>query len=165
VLTPEIVKPALKQRKHRPVFMVDIAVPRDIDPAVARFEDIYLYSVDDLQQVIDENLKSREEAARQAEEIIDVQVERFMSWLRAQDAVSSIRGYRERAEAHRDEVLAKASHMLANGRDPEQVLQFLANTLTNKLTHVPSVQIRQAAETGDPLVLQAALRLFDLSKD
>jgi glutamyl-tRNA reductase len=165
ILDRKTVKPALKRRKHRPVFMVDIAVPRDIDPAVAKFEDIYLYTVDDLQEVIKENLKSREEAARQAEEIVEVQAERFMAWLRAQGAVSSIRNYRDRAAAHRDEVLAKAQHMLANGRDPDEVLQFLANTLTNKLTHVPSVQIRQAAETGDTLVLQAALQLFNLNKD
>lgn len=165
ILTAEMMKPALKQRKHRPVFMVDIAVPRDIDARVAKFEDVYLYTVDDLQQVIQENLRSREEAALQAEEIIDVQVERFMAWLRAQDAVSSIRGFRQRAEQQRDAVLAKAQHMLASGRDPQEVLQFLAHTLTNKLTHTPSVQIRQAAETGDAALLQAALHLYNLTKD
>jgi glutamyl-tRNA reductase len=165
ILTRTMVKPALKRRKHRPVFMVDLAIPRDIDPDVAKFEDIYLYTVDDLQEVIQENLKSRQDAARQAEEIIDVQVERFMAWLRAQDAVSSIRSYRERAERQRDEVLAKANHMLVNGRDPQEVLRFLANTLTNKLTHVPSVQLRQAAETGDTALLQTALQLLNLNKD
>jgi len=165
ILTRAMMKPALKRRKHRPVFMVDIAVPRDIDPGVAKFEDVYLYTVDDLQEVIKENLKSREEAALQAEEIIDVQVERFMAWLRAQDAVSSIRSYRERSEQHRDEVLARARQMLAGGRDPGEVLQYLAHTLTNKLTHAPSVQIRQAAETGDAALLQAALHLYNLTKD
>jgi glutamyl-tRNA reductase len=165
ILTPELTRKALRQRKHRPVFMVDIAVPRDIDPAVAEFEDVYLYTVDDLQQVIQENLRSREDAARQAEEIIDVQVERFMAWLRAQDAVSSIRRYRERAERQRQEVLARAHQMLAAGRDPQEVLQYLAHTLTNKLTHTPCVQIRQAAETGDAALLQAALHLYNLNKD
>ncbi|MGD8842811.1 MAG: glutamyl-tRNA reductase [Gammaproteobacteria bacterium] len=165
ILDRDLVKPALRQRKHKPVFMVDIAVPRDIDPSVAKFEDVYLYTVDDLQEVIRENLRSREEAAHQAEEIIDVQVERFMAWLRAQDAVSSIRSFRDQAGLKRDEVLAKAQQMLSNGKDPAEVLQFLANTLTNKLTHAPCVQIRQAAEAGDTLVLEAALRLFNLSKD
>jgi glutamyl-tRNA reductase len=140
-------------------------VPRDIDPAVAELEDIYLYTVDDLQEVIQENLKSRQQAARQAEEIIDVQVARFMAWLRAQDAVSTIRDYRERAERQRDQVLVKAQQMLANGRPAQQVLDFLAHTLTNKLTHEPSVKIRQAAENGDAELLQAALELFNLSKD
>ena len=158
-------KRALKSRKHRPVFMVDIAVPRDIDPAVAELEDVYLYTVDDLQEVIKENLSSRQQAANQAEEIIDVQVARFMAWLRAQDAVSTIRDYRQRAERNRDQVLAKAQQMLANGRPPQQVLDFLAHTLTNKLTHEPSVKIRQAAENGDAELLQAALELFNLSKD
>jgi glutamyl-tRNA reductase len=165
VVTRAMVKRALKSRKHRPVFMVDIAVPRDIEPAVAELEDIYLYTVDDLQEVIKENLNSRQQAANQAEEIIDVQVARFMAWLRAQDAVSTIRDYRQRAERNRDQVLAKAQQMLANGRPPQQVLDFLAHTLTNKLTHEPSVKIRQAAENGDAELLQAALELFNLSKD
>ena len=145
--------------------MVDIAVPRDIDPAIAEFEDIYLYTVDDLQEVIQENLKSRQQAALQAEEIIDVQVERFMAWLRAQGAVSTIRDYRRQAERQRDEVLEKARHMLANGKDPQRVLEFLAHTLTNKLTHEPSVQIRLAGECGNAELLQAALELLNLQKD
>ena len=165
ILDKAMVKTALKHRKHRPVFMVDIAVPRDIDPAVAEFEDIYLYTVDDLQEVIQENLKSRQQAALQAEEIIDVQVERFMAWLRAQGAVSTIRNYRRQAERKRDEVLEKARHMLANGKDPQRVLEFLAHTLTNKLTHEPSVQIRQAGECGNAELLQAALELLNLQKD
>jgi glutamyl-tRNA reductase len=165
VVSKAMVRRALKGRKHRPVFMVDIGVPRDIEPGVAELEDIYLYSVDDLQEVIQENLMSREQAAHQAEEIIDVQVERFMAWLRAQGAVSTICDYRRGAQQQRDQVLAKARQMLAAGRDPQLVLEFLAHTLTNKLIHQPSVQIRQAAETGNVELLQAALELFNLSKD
>ena len=165
ILDKAMVKAALKGRKHRPVFMVDIAVPRDIDPAVAELEDIYLYTVDDLQEVIQENLKSRQQAARQAEDIIDVQVGRFMAWLRGQDAVASIRNYRLLAEQQRDEVLDKARQMLGSGKDPQQALDFLARTLTNKLAHGPSVHIRQAAESGDTALMQAALKLFDLDKD
>jgi glutamyl-tRNA reductase len=165
VVSKAMVRRALKGRKHRPVFMVDIGVPRDIEPGVAELEDIYLYSVDDLQEVIQENLMSREQAAHQAEEIIDVQVERFMAWLRAQGAVSTICDYRRGAQQQRDQVLAKARQMLVAGRDPQLVLEFLAHTLTNKLIHQPSVQIRQAAETGNVELLQAALELFNLSKD
>ncbi len=165
ILSLDGVRQALKGRKHRPVFMVDIAVPRDIDPAVANLDDIYLYTVDDLQEVIQENLKSRQDAASQAEEIIDVQVERFMCWLRAQDAGTSIRDYRQQAEQQRDAVLGKARQMLANNRDPQDVLDFLANTLTNKLTHTPSVRMREAAEVGDQALLDAALRLLGPDKD
>jgi glutamyl-tRNA reductase len=165
ILDKATVTRALKSRKHRPVFMVDIAVPRDIDADVAELEDIYLYTVDDLRDVIQENLKSRQQAAQQAEEIIDVQVERFMNWLRAQDAVSTIRDYRLHAEQQRDEVIRKAQQMLASGKDPQQALEFLANTLTNKLTHAPSVRIREAAENGDRDLLDAALLLFNLDKD
>ncbi len=165
ILDKAIVKKALKSRKHRPVFMVDIAVPRDIDAEVAELDDIYLYTVDDLQDVIQENLKSRQQAALQAEEIIDVQVERFMSWLRAQDAVATIRDYRKHAEQQRDEVFRRAQHMLDGGKDPRQALEFLANTLTKKLTHTPSVRIREAAEHGDNDLLDAALVLFDLDKN
>jgi glutamyl-tRNA reductase len=165
VLDKEMVKAALKRRKHRPVFMVDIAVPRDIDPAVAELEDVYLYTVDDLQEVIQENLKSRQQAALQAEDIIDVQVDRFMAWLRSQNAVSTIRDFRRDAERQRDEVLNKARQMLANDKSPGQVLEYLAHTLTNKLIHEPSVQMRQAGECGNTELLQAALQLFNLQKD
>jgi glutamyl-tRNA reductase len=165
ILDKSRVKKALKSRKHRPVFMVDIAVPRDIEADVAELEDVYLYTVDDLQDVIQENLKSRQQAALQAEEIIDVQVDRFMSWLRAKDAVATIRDYRKHAEQQRDEVMHKAQHMLASGKDPQQVMEFLANTLTNKLTHAPSVRIREAAENGNNELLDAALVLFDIEKD
>ncbi len=165
ILDKAMVKKALKSRKHRPVFMVDIAVPRDIDADVAELEDIYLYTVDDLQDVIQENLKSRQQAAQQAEEIIDVQVERFMSWLRAQDAVSTIRDYRQHAEQQRDEVMRKAQQMLARGKDPQEALAFLASTLTNKLTHAPSVRIREAAENGESDLLDAALVLFNIDKE
>jgi len=165
ILDKPMVKTALDSRKHRPVFMVDIAVPRDIDADVAELEDIYLYTVDDLQDVIQENLKSRQQAALQAEEIIDVQVERFMSWLRAQDAVTTIRDFRKHAEQQRDDVIRKAQHMLASGKDPQQVLEFLANTLTNKLTHAPSVRIREAAENSDRALLDAARVLFNIDKN
>lgn len=163
ILDKDMVKQALQGRKHRPVFMVDIAVPRNIDPHVAELEDIYLYTVDDLQEVIQENLQSRQQAAEQAEEIIDIQVQRFMSWIRAQSAVSTIRAYRNQAEEHRDEVLEKARQMLAAGKTSEDVLNFLANTLTKKLIHAPSVCMREAAENGQIEVLETAALLFDLT--
>ena len=99
---------AIRGRKHRPMFMVDIAVPPDIDPRVGELNDIYLYTVDDLKEVIEENLRSRQEAAEQAEEIIDMQVDRFMAWLHSLDAVPAIRAYRDHAEAIGENELKRA---------------------------------------------------------
>lgn len=159
------VERALKRRKHRPMFMVDIAVPRDIDAAVGELEDVYLYTVDDLREVIDEGLRSRQEAAQQAEEIIDVQTAHFEGWLRSLDAVSTIRAYRQRAEQERDQVLEKARQQLAQGRDPQQVLEFLANTLTNKLIHSPSAALREAGYDGRIELIEAARQLLGVDSD
>ncbi len=165
VLGKGAVERALKGRKHRPIFMVDIAVPRDIEPEVGDLEDIYLYTVDDLQEVIEENMASRQAAACQAEEIIDVQVDHFMGWLGSLDAVSAIRAYRQQAETSRDEVLDKARQQLAQGRDPEEVLQFLAHTLTNKLIHTPSASLKQAGFDGRAELIEAARVLLDIKQD
>lgn len=160
VLDSRAVRAALATRKHRPVFMVDIAVPRDIAPEVGDLDDVYLYTVDDLKEVIQENLQSRQQAAEQAEEIIDVQVEHFMSWLRGQSAVANIRSLRSNAELQRDRVLEHARHMLAAGKQPDEVLQYLAYTLTNKLIHEPTTRLRQAGEEGRQDLLDACMELF-----
>ncbi|HRX69594.1 MAG: glutamyl-tRNA reductase [Candidatus Competibacteraceae bacterium] len=162
MLEAALVRRCLKQRRHQPMFMVDLAVPRDIDPAVADLDDVYLYTVDDLKDIIQENLRSRQAAARQAEEIIDNQVERFMAWLRAQDSVDSIRALRQRAEAARDEALARARRQLAQGQDPAEALNFLANTLTNKLIHPPCAGLREAAAQGDLEMLTLIQNLYRL---
>lgn len=162
ILGKGAVERALKLRKHRPMFMVDIAVPRDIEPEVNELNDVYLYTVDDLQEVIEEGRQSREEAAQQAEEIIEQQVDHFMGWLRSLDAVDTIRAVREQAEEVRDEVLDNAQRQLAAGKDPEQVLNELARTLTNKLVHEPSVQINRAAYDGREEILDTARELFSL---
>jgi len=157
-----MVKTALKARRHKPVLMVDIAVPRDIDPRVAKLDDVYLYTVDDLKEVIEDNLRSRQRAAEQAEEIIEVQVQRFMAWLRAQDATDSIRRLRGGAETERDHLLERARQMIAAGRTPEEALHFLAHTLTNKLIHEPTVRLRKAGEESRHDLLEAAMEIFNL---
>jgi glutamyl-tRNA reductase len=159
------VESALKQRKHKPMFMVDIAVPRDIEPEVDELDDVYLYSVDDLQEIIQENLKSRQDAAHQAEEIIDTQVTHFMGWLRSLESISTIRAFREQAERLRDETLARALTQLERGEAPEQVMHELARLLTNKLTHTPTVQIRQASYDGRMEVLDIVRELFNLGNE
>lgn len=155
---------ALKKRKHRPMFMVDIAVPRDIEPEVGELDDVYLYTVDDLEEVIQENMESRQQAAAQAEEIVDLRVDDFMGWLRAQGAISTIVAYRERAEHLRHDVHEKAERMLAQGRDAEEVLEFVTRTLTNKLTHDATSALNQAAHDGDLDLLRAAIRLLNLNE-
>jgi len=162
VLGKGTVESALKKRRHQPIFMVDIAVPRDIEAEVGDLNDIYLYTVDDLQEVVEENMRSRQEAAEQASEIIDLHTEEFMGWLRSLDAVDMIQVYRHKAERMRNEVLQRAIRQLNNGKSPEQTLQFLAHTLTNKLLHTPSAQIRQAGFDGEMELLEAANTLFQI---
>lgn len=165
VLGKGSVESALKRRKHRPVFMVDIAVPRDIEPEVGKLADVYLYTVDDLREVIDESLHSRGEAAAQAKLIIADQVERFMGWMRSLEAVSPIRCYRQRAERLREEVLQRARRRLNRGDDPAQVLEYLSHTLTKKLIHDPTVGLREAARSGDPEMVRASQRLLGMHPD
>lgn len=162
VLGKGTVETALKKRRHRPIFMVDLAVPRDIEPEVASLDDVYLYTVDDLEAVIEENRRSRLEAAGEAEEIIEYHTGEFLSWLRSLDAVGLIQGFRQQAEVLRDEVLARALHLLEHGKSPQEALGFLAHTLTNKLLHAPSTRLRQAGRDGQVELLEAANELFQL---
>jgi len=163
LLHVEQVRAALAARRRRPVFMVDIAVPLDIDPAVGELEDVYLYTVDDLRDVIEESLRTRREAALAAEEIIDQQVGRFMGWLGTRQVSTTIRAVRADAEAARDEVLEKARRRLAAGAPPEEVARYLAHTLTNKLLHAPTVQIRRAGASSRDDLVAAARTLYQLT--
>ncbi|TDJ16490.1 MAG: glutamyl-tRNA reductase [Gammaproteobacteria bacterium] len=165
ILGVELVRRAMKARKRRPVFMVDIAVPLDIDPAVGALEDVYLYTVDDLHEVIEENRRSRQDAARQAEEIIDQHVGRFMGWLGTRDVGATIRAVRGNAEDTRNQVLEKAYRRLAAGHPPEEVMHFLARALTNKLLHAPTVQIRRAGAGARHELVAAARTLYELESD
>lgn len=161
VITAALVSAALDQRRRRPMFLVDIAVPRDIAADVADLDDAFLYTIDDLKQVIDDNLRSRQAAATEAEAIIDLQVEHYSAWRRALDLRNPLPALRRDAESQRDAALEKARHLLATGRSPEQALEFLAHTLTNKLLHAPSANLRAAAQRGDVELLRAAEQLFD----
>ena len=158
-------KRAMQARRRRPVFMVDIAVPRDIDPAVGALEDVYLYTVDDLHEVIEENLRSREDAARQAEEIIDQHVGRFMGWLGTREVRATIRAFRGGAEETRDDVMEKARRRLAAGAPADEVMHYLAHTLTNKLLHAPTVQIRRAGAGARHELIAAARTLYGLDSE
>ncbi len=153
---------AIRSRKHRPVFIVDMAVPRDIDPAVGNLNDVYLYTVDDLREVIEENLRNRHEAALEAEEIINEQVVTFMDWLLSRDAVSTIRALRGQAHMLQQEVIDNARRKLSQGADPERLLHEVTRSLTNKLLHAPTAQLRDASARGRDDLLQAVQELYDL---
>jgi len=165
LITKAMVQAALKARRRKPIFIVDLAVPRDVAPDVAELEDVYLYTVDDLQGVVDGNVKAREEAAAHARRIIDVEVIRFAQTLKTRDAAPTIRSVRSRAEEIRSAVSEQAQRMLDSGRSPEEVMDFLSKTLTNKLMHLPSIGLRRAAEEGDQELLTAARRLFGLEAE
>jgi glutamyl-tRNA reductase len=164
ILTRTMVEQAMATRRRKPMFMVDIAVPRDIEDGVGDLPDVYLYGIDDLRQVIDDNRRSREAAAHEASDIIDLQVDRYMAWRRALTLKNPALDMRQHAEIYRDEVLDKARSMLARGKTADEALAFLANTLTNKLLHHPSARLREAALSGDLDLLHAAGRLYGLDE-
>lgn len=145
---------ALKIRKHKPIFMVDLAVPRDIEAEVGELDDVFLYTVDDLKEVIDENRRSREEAANEALDIIKSEVKHFDHWVKTHQSADEIRNLRSNAESIRQECLKKAQLMLQNDEDPAKVLDSLANNLMNKLMHGPTIEMRKALKHGDQDLIQ-----------
>lgn len=162
ILGKGTVEQALKRRRHRLMFMVDIAVPRDIESQVSELEDVYLYTVDDLHDVIEENLQSRKQAAEQAEELVAQQVFNFDAWLKSQQAVHSIRQFRTQAYEERDRIREQCRAMLRQGKPAEDVLDLLAHSLTNKLIHTPTTRMNQAAKEGDADLLDAAHHLLGI---
>lgn len=160
VITHAAVTAALRARRRKPMFMVDIAVPRDIEAAVGKLEDIYLFTIDDLHGVVNENIESRRAAALDANRLIAAEIAQFEQQLKTLDAVPAIRQLRDDAEAVRAQTTEQARRMLAAGREPREVIEFLAATLTNRLLHGPSQRLRDAAERGEVELLQAAKALF-----
>ena len=159
-----MVETALKTRRYQPMLLVDIAVPRDIEAQVGDLSDVYLYSVDDLQSIVDNNLEQRKVEAVQAEAIVSEESASFMSWMRSLQAVDSIREYRQSSNDIREELLQKSMQALAAGGDPEKLLVELSKKLTNKLIHAPTRALQSAAEQGEPAklaVIRQSLGLDD----
>jgi glutamyl-tRNA reductase len=149
LVTRVAVEDAIHARRRRPIFMVDLGVPRNIEAAVAELEDVYLFSIDDLSQLVDENRQQRVTAAADARQLIDEEVARYVTEVRASDAGPAIRALRLKADDIRRQSMEQARRLLASGRSPDEVLDFLASTLTNRLLHAPTQALRQAAELGD----------------
>ena len=160
LLTRELIQRALIQRRHRPVLALDLAVPRDIDPASSDLDDLFLYTIDDLHAIIEQSQHKRMEAQRQATDIIESETRSFERWLRLQDTSDTLKDLRHRAQSERDTLLAQARAQLAAGHDPEDVVQRLSHRLVNRLLHGPSIRLRQAAESADEELLEAARYFF-----
>lgn len=160
VLGKGTVERALKTRKREPIFMVDLAVPRDVEPEVGTLDDVYLYAIDDLQEVIDENLQSRQDAAEQAHDIIADEVHHYLNWQRSLGSVDIISELRTHTQAMSEEVLSKALKQLSAGQSPEESLKFLAHTLTNKFLHYPCTRLRKASEDNKHELLRSARHLL-----
>ena len=161
------VEEALKKRKHNPMFMVDLAVPRDIEPQVGKLADVYLYTVDDIQQVVAENQQSRVKAVAEAELIVETGCNVFVNQQKALGAVDTLTAYRNKINDYRDQELQRALTQLKNGALAEEVLQRFGHNLVNKVMHEPSVQLKKAAVDERHELLNWAQQLFgiDTSED
>lgn len=144
-----MVEQALTKRRHRPIFMVDLAVPRDIEEQVGDLDDVFLYTVDDLQSIIAQNLENRRKAAVEAESIVSSQSDSFMSWLRGLNTQDTVVNFRKQSLSERDQLLEKALIQLKNGKNPEAVVGELATKLTNKFMHAPTSALQSAAQGGE----------------
>ena len=159
------VERALKQRKHKPMLLVDLAVPRDIEAEVAEIADAYLYSIDDISEVIEDGVKSRAEAASQAESIIERGVEDYLKQVRSLNAVSTLRAFRQKADAIREVELERAMKALEKGEPADVVLNNLARSITQKLVHSPSVQMKKASAEGRDELLALTAELYELDSE
>ena len=162
VLGKGAVEAAIRKRRHRPIFMVDIAVPRDIEPEVGDLPDVYLYTIDDLTQIIDENLANRQNAAADAELLVVEGADRYARERRAREGADVVRQFREHARTIQALELDVARERLANGGDVEKILDDLARNLTNKLIHTPTVGIRETSAEGRTDLLDYVRQLYGL---
>jgi len=160
VIHREMVAKALRARRHKPMLLFDLAVPRDIEAEVGTLNDAFLYTVDDLERAVEDNRRGRREAAAEAEAIIDLQVSRFIETQQASAHQAPLRQLRAFGEATRAELLERARQQLANGKPADEVLELLAHGLTNRLLHPPTAALRAAALSGDADLTRAAERLF-----
>ncbi|MBI5109484.1 MAG: glutamyl-tRNA reductase [Rhodocyclales bacterium] len=158
-----MVERALKARRHRPMVMVDLAVPRDVEEEVSRLDDVFLYTLDDLGQIVESGLESRQAAVVEAEAIITDRVSGFLQWLEARDTVPTIRALRDAGERARRHEVENALKLLAKGEDPSRVLDALSHGLTNKLLHPPTQALNQAEGNDRAEVSALISRIYRLN--
>lgn len=165
ILGKGMVERALKARKHRPLFIVDLAVPRDVEAEVAELNDVFLYSVDDIAEVVKEGLGARQNAVKEAEVIINSGVSDFVHWMQSREVVPTIRALRDHADRNRRHELDKAIRLLAKGERPEKVLESMSLALTNKFLHAPTHALNHVQENDRAPFLDVVHRLYHLHPD
>jgi glutamyl-tRNA reductase len=163
ILGKGMVERALKQRKHRPLFIVDLAVPRDVEAEVAELDDVFLYTVDDLAEVVRDGMDARQGAVKEAEVIIDSGVANFMQWMESREVVPTIRALRDHAERYRRHEVERALRLLAKGDDTAQVLEALSSGLTNKLLHAPTHALNHVHSSERETFLEIVHRIYHLN--
>ena len=164
ILGKGMMERAIKKRKHRPIFMVDLAVPRDVEQEVLELDDVFLYTVDDLSDIVQEGLDSRQGAVVQAEAIINSNVINFMHWLESRELVPPIRALRSQAEHYRRHELDRALKLLAKGGDSKKIMESLSNSLTTKLLHPPSDVLNHASSDERDELVDMINRLYQLDR-
>lgn len=162
ILGKGMLERAVKLRKHRPIFIIDLAVPRDVEPEVSELDDVFLYYVDDLADIVKEGLDNRQSAVTEAENIIESNVNDFMRWVSARQAVPTIRALRDQAERYRRHELERAYKLLAKGENPAKVIESLSNGLTNKFLHLPSTALNNASDSEREQLVELVNRLYQL---
>jgi glutamyl-tRNA reductase len=165
ILGKGMVERALKARKHRPLFIVDLAVPRDVEAEVSQLSDVFLYSVDDIAEVVKEGLGARQNAVKEAEVIINSGVSDFVHWMHSREVVPTIRALRDHADRNRRHELEKALRLLAKGEHPEKVLESMSSALTNKFLHAPTHALNQVQMEERTNFLEVVHRLYHLHPD
>jgi glutamyl-tRNA reductase len=164
ILGKGLIERALRTRRRRPMFMVDLAVPRDIEREVGELDDVFLYTIDDLGDIVSANLDARRSAVEQAEAIIETQVGQFMHWMQVRESVPLIRALREQAEEARRHELERALRLLQRGDDPKQVLEALSQGLANKLMHAPTQALNEAGDEERSQLAEIVARLFRVKR-
>ncbi|NNE17710.1 MAG: glutamyl-tRNA reductase [Myxococcales bacterium] len=167
ILTPELMKAVVRTRRHRPLFIIDIAVPRDVDPRVGNMDNVFVYDVDDLQQVAEENLSVRAKEAARAEQIVEEEVESFLSWRRALELAPTIVALRQQFGQIAAEELERTLPRLEGASSSDRaVLEAMGRSLVNKLLHQPMTELKAGAgEPDGALLIDAVRRLFALSEE
>ncbi len=165
VVTTEQMRSAIRARKRRPIFAVDIAVPRDFEAGIGELDDVYLYTIDDLDKVITEGRSNREAAAVDANRILDDETQRYLNIERSKEVAPVITALRDHGDALRNEVLEQARRRLAKGADQDEVLEFVTSSLLKKILHQPSVRLREAGEQSDQAFIDTIRELFGLGKN
>ncbi|MDZ4201320.1 MAG: glutamyl-tRNA reductase [Gallionella sp.] len=165
ILGKGMVERALKQRKHKPLFIVDLAVPRDVEAEVSELNDVFLYTVDDIAEVVKDGLDARQSAVKEAEVIIDSGVSDFVHWMESREVVPTIRALRDHAERNRRHEMEKALKLLAKGEHPERVLEAMSSGLTNKFLHAPTHALNQVHGNDRENFLEVIHRLYHLQSD